>query len=58
MGPIWFVLKLFLLLYVFIWMRTTLPRLRYDQLMQFGWKVLLPVATLNAIVTAALVVWL
>ena len=57
-GPLWFVLKLVALLFVFIWMRTTLPRLRYDQLMRFGWKVLLPVATLNAIVTAILVVWL
>jgi NADH-quinone oxidoreductase subunit H len=55
-GPVWFVLKLFLLLFVFIWMRTTLPRLRYDQLMRFGWKVLLPVATLNAVITAVLVV--
>jgi NADH-quinone oxidoreductase subunit H len=55
-GPIWFLLKLFLLLFIFIWMRTTLPRLRYDQLMRFGWKILLPVATLNAVATAALVV--
>jgi NADH-quinone oxidoreductase subunit H len=37
---------------IFIWLRATLPRLRYDQLMRFGWKVLLPVATLNAVVTA------
>jgi NADH-quinone oxidoreductase subunit H len=58
LGPLWFVLKLFALLFVFIWMRTTLPRLRYDQLMRFGWKVLLPVATINAVVTATLVVWL
>jgi NADH-quinone oxidoreductase subunit H len=56
LGPLWFLLKLAVLLFVFIWMRTTLPRLRYDQLMRFGWKVLLPVATLNAIVTAILVV--
>ena len=56
LGPLWFLLKLFILLYVFIWMRTTLPRLRYDQLMRFGWKVLLPVATINAVVTAILVV--
>jgi NADH-quinone oxidoreductase subunit H len=55
-GPIWFTLKLTLVLYLFIWMRTTLPRLRYDQLMRFGWKVLLPVATVNAVVTAILVV--
>jgi len=57
-GPLWFIAKLVILLYVFIWMRTTLPRLRYDQLMRFGWKVLLPVATLNAVVTAVLVVWI
>jgi NADH-quinone oxidoreductase subunit H len=56
LGPLWFVLKLMGVLFVFIWMRTTLPRLRYDQLMRFGWKVLLPVATLNAVVTALLVV--
>jgi NADH-quinone oxidoreductase subunit H len=56
LAPLWFLLKLVLLLWVFIWMRTTLPRLRYDQLMRFGWKVLLPVATVNAIVTAILVV--
>ncbi|HZG35846.1 MAG TPA: NADH-quinone oxidoreductase subunit NuoH [Gaiellaceae bacterium] len=56
LAPLWFVLKVVVLLFVFIWMRTTLPRLRYDQLMRFGWKVLLPVATLNAIVTAILVV--
>jgi NADH-quinone oxidoreductase subunit H len=58
LGPLWFLLKLFALLFVFIWLRTTLPRLRYDQLMSFGWKVLLPVATLNALVTAFLVVLL
>jgi NADH-quinone oxidoreductase subunit H len=55
-GPIWFVLKLFFFVSVFIWLRATQPRLRYDQLMRFGWKVLLPVATVNALVTAFLVV--
>jgi NADH-quinone oxidoreductase subunit H len=40
----------------FIWVRATLPRLRYDQLMSFGWKILLPLATVNALVTAILVV--
>jgi NADH-quinone oxidoreductase subunit H len=55
-GPIWFLLKLAGFLFLFMWMRATLPRLRYDQLMRFGWKVLLPVATLNAVVTAILVV--
>ena len=55
-GPLWFIGKLVLILFVFIWMRATLPRLRYDQLMRFGWKVLLPIATINAVVTAILVV--
>jgi len=55
-GPLWFLLKVALMIFLFIWLRTTLPRLRYDQLMRFGWKILLPVATANAVVTAALVV--
>jgi NADH-quinone oxidoreductase subunit H len=53
-GPLWFLLKLAAFIFVFMWLRATLPRLRYDQLMKFGWKVLLPVATLNAVVTAVL----
>jgi NADH-quinone oxidoreductase subunit H len=56
LGPLWFLLKVLVLIFLFIWLRATLPRLRYDQLMSFGWKVLLPIATLNALVTAALVV--
>jgi NADH-quinone oxidoreductase subunit H len=56
LGPLWFVLKLAVALFLFMWLRATLPRLRYDQLMRFGWKVLLPVATINAVVTAVLVV--
>jgi NADH-quinone oxidoreductase subunit H len=56
LGPLWFALKVFLLVSVFIWLKATLPRLRYDQLMRFGWKVLLPVATINAVITAVLVV--
>jgi NADH-quinone oxidoreductase subunit H len=55
LGPLWFFLKLFIVIACFIWIRATLPRLRYDQLMGLGWKVLLPVATLNAVVTAVVV---
>ena len=55
-GPIWFLLKLGVFVSIFIWLRASQPRLRYDQLMRFGWKVLLPVATVNAIVTAFFVV--
>jgi NADH-quinone oxidoreductase subunit H len=56
LGPLWFFLKVLALLFVFIWIRATLPRLRYDQLMKFGWKVLLPAATINAVLTALFVV--
>jgi NADH-quinone oxidoreductase subunit H len=56
LGPLWVILKMFVVIVVFIWIRATLPRLRYDQLMAFGWKVLLPLATLNALVTAIVVV--
>ena len=46
-SPVWFLGKVFLLLFLFIWFRATLPRFRYDQLMSFGWKRLLPLALLN-----------
>lgn len=52
---LWFALKVFLLVFVFYWMRATLPRLRYDRLMNLGWKVLLPLAAVNLIVTAVVV---
>ena len=50
---IWLVLKIAFFLFLFIWVRATLPRLRYDQLMRFGWKLTLPLALLNTVVTAA-----
>ena len=56
LAPLWVVLKMFAFIVLFIWVRATLPRLRYDQLMTFGWKVLLPLATLNVLVTAILLV--
>ena len=57
-DPIVVLAKTLLLVFFFIWVRATLPRLRYDQLMSLGWKVFLPLATLNALVTAILVVTL
>jgi NADH-quinone oxidoreductase subunit H len=56
LDPVWMVIKTLTLVMFFIWVRATLPRLRYDQLMSLGWKVLLPLATLNVLVTAVLVV--
>jgi NADH-quinone oxidoreductase subunit H len=57
LGWIWFLIKVFALLFFYIWMRWTLPRYRYDQLMEFGWKWLLPAAVLNLLVTALVVVY-
>lgn len=54
-GPVWFLIKVFAVIFFFIWERGTYPRLRYDHIMQFGWKVLLPLTLLNVVVTAALV---
>jgi NADH-quinone oxidoreductase subunit H len=55
-DPFVVLFKMLLVVTLFIWVRATLPRLRYDQLMSFGWKILLPLATLNLLVTAVLVV--
>ncbi len=55
-DPFVVLFKMSLITFLFIWVRATLPRLRYDQLMSFGWKVLLPLATLNTLVTAVVVV--
>jgi len=54
---IWFCLKVFFFMFLYVWVRWTLPRFRYDQLMAFGWKVLLPVAMANVVVTALIVAW-
>jgi NADH-quinone oxidoreductase subunit H len=56
LDPVWMIAKILFLIMIFIWVRATVPRLRYDQLMSLGWKVLLPLATLNVLVTAVLVV--
>ncbi len=53
LGWVWFLIKVGALLFFYVWMRWTLPRYRYDQLMAFGWKVLLPVSVINLLVTAA-----
>ncbi len=55
LDPVWMILKMLAIVIFFIWVRATVPRLRYDQLMSFGWKILLPLATLNLLVTAVLV---
>ncbi|MCX7857461.1 MAG: NADH-quinone oxidoreductase subunit H, partial [Deltaproteobacteria bacterium] len=54
-GPLWFLVKVFVLVFVFIWVRATYPRLRYDQIMKLGWKVLIPLTILNLVVTAFIV---
>ena len=56
-GFFWFLIKVGALLFVYVWIRWTLPRYRYDQLMQFGWKILLPLAVINLLVTAAAVLY-
>ena len=56
-GVFWFLAKVFAFLFVYIWMRGTLPRFRYDQLMSFGWKFLLPVSIANVILTSVVILW-
>jgi NADH-quinone oxidoreductase subunit H len=56
-GIGWFVIKVACFMFFYMWLRATLPRLRYDRLMAFGWKVLIPIATLNLVGTAILVAY-
>jgi NADH-quinone oxidoreductase subunit H len=56
-GPFWLLSKIFVFLFVYVWMRGTLPRFRYDQLMAFGWKLLLPVSLANVVITASAILW-
>jgi NADH-quinone oxidoreductase subunit H len=57
-GPFWLLSKIFVFLFIYVWMRGTLPRLRYDQLMNVGWKLLLPVSIANVVITAfAILKW-
>jgi NADH-quinone oxidoreductase subunit H len=56
-GPFWFLLKVAIFLFIYVWTRGTLPRLRYDQLMAIGWKLLLPLAILNVVITSLAILW-
>ena len=56
-GPFWFLLKIAVFLFIYVWVRGTLPRFRYDQLMNFGWKVLLPLSIVNVVITSLAIVW-
>ena len=63
LGPVlppvaWFAIKMLAVCFFFIWVRGTLPRLRYDQLMHFGWKILVPLALLNVVITGGVLLWL
>jgi NADH-quinone oxidoreductase subunit H len=55
-GPFWFLLKISVFLFIYVWTRGTLPRFRYDQLMNFGWKLLLPLSIANVVITSLLIV--
>jgi|HubBroStandDraft_1064217.scaffolds.fasta_scaffold02252_8 NADH-quinone oxidoreductase subunit H len=57
MPVFWFCLKVFFFMFLYVWVRWTVPRLRYDQLMGFGWKFLLPLAVANIVYTALVVAW-
>ncbi|OIP92571.1 MAG: NADH-quinone oxidoreductase subunit NuoH [Syntrophobacterales bacterium CG03_land_8_20_14_0_80_58_14] len=54
-GPVWFILKTCVMIFIFIWIRGTYPRMRYDHIMKFGWKFLFPAALANVVITAFIV---
>jgi NADH-quinone oxidoreductase subunit H len=56
LGPIYLAIKTLAVIFIMIWFRATLPRFRYDRLMAFGWKIMLPIALLNVVITAVIVV--
>ena len=58
LGPLYFLIKIALILFIFIWIRATWPRFRYDRLMAFGWKILFPLSLLNILITAGVVLWM
>ncbi len=55
---VWFLIKVLGVAFVFIWIRGTMPRFRYDQLMHFGWKIMMPLALLNVVISGGIMVWL
>ena len=57
LSVVWFLIKVFLFMFFYIWLRATFPRFRYDQLMDFGWKVLFPLSVVNLLVTGLIVLW-
>ena len=57
-GPVWLFVKIGAICFLMIWIRATLPRLRYDQLMNLGWKVLVPVSLVNIVVTGGMILWM
>ena len=56
LGPVYLGIKTLLLMFIIIWIRATMPRIRYDRLMDFGWKILLPLAIFNVFLTGVIII--
>jgi NADH-quinone oxidoreductase subunit H len=56
-APLWFILKICFVLFIFLWARATLPRYRYDQLMRLGWKVFLPLSLIWVVIVAGVLLY-